>query len=311
MNCLVIGGAGFIGSHLCDALHAAGDRVACVDDLSLGVKENIAHLESSERFAFYLADAGDRGSLEAVIKKEKPAYIFHLAANSDIQKSALEPELEYKNTFLTTYRVLECMRKYEIKKLFFASSSAVYGDKRDAVLDEDTPRLEPISYYGAAKLSSEALISAYAQMNSLQAVIFRFANVVGPRLTHGVILDFIKKLKTDPARLQILGDGKQEKPYLYVTDLLNALMLVKDNAVPGMNLYTIGPDSTTSVDFIARAVCREMRFQQVSFQYTGGAAGWQGDVPRYLYCSRKIQSEGWRAVYSSDEAVVEAIRANL
>lgn len=211
MKALVVGGAGFIGSHLCDALVKQGQNVVCVDNFSLGTKENIEHLKENKRFAVYEADASDMEALDRLFELEKPDHVFHLAANSDIQASATNPDVEYQNTYTTTFRILSCMRKYGVKKLFFASTSAVYGDKRDELLDENTPNLSPISYYGAAKLGCEALISAFSYMNEMEALVFRFPNVIGPRLTHGVIFDFIRKLQSNENCLQILGNGKQTK----------------------------------------------------------------------------------------------------
>ena len=199
------------------------------------------------------------------------------------------------------------MREYEVKKLFFASTSAVYGDKRDVILDENTPNLSPISYYGAAKLGSEALISAFSYMNDMSALIFRFPNVIGPRLTHGVILDFIKKLKNDPERLEILGDGKQTKPYIYVEDLTGAIIRLLD--VPeGITLYNIGVEGATSVTSIADIICEEMGLKNVVYEYTGGEGGWKGDVPRFMYSIEKVHKTGWRAKYSSDEAVRKTVK---
>lgn len=311
MKALVVGGAGFIGSHLCDALLKEGHQVVCADDFSLGTRENISHLKGNADFCIYETDASDRKSLEEVFQKEKPDYVFHLAANSDIQASAKNPDVEYRNTYTTTFQILSCMREYGVKKLFFASTSAVYGDKREELLDENTPGLAPISYYGAAKLGSEALISAFSHMNDINALVFRFPNVIGPRLTHGVIFDFIRKLQKDPAHLQILGNGKQTKPYLYVTDLVDAMIRFMDTGKQGVLLYNVGGEGATSVAGIADIVCEEMGLKSVQYDFTGGEGGWKGDVPRFRYCIDKIHSQGWKANYTSDEAVRETVRANL
>ena len=284
MKTMVVGGAGFIGSHLCDALLANGHKVVCVDNFSLGTKENIRHLQKNDKFTLYETDAADKNALDEVFDKTKPEIVYHLAANSDIQASAVNPDVEYRNTYTTTYNVLYCMRKYGIKKLFFASTSAVYGDKRDVILDENTPNLSPISYYGAAKLGSEALISAFTYMNDLCSLIFRFPNVIGPRLTHGVLFDFIRKLQKDGSHLEILGDGRQTKPYIYVTDLINAIIrftLADDVKRTGVSLYNLGVDGETSVTHIADMLCEEMGLNAVQYHYTGGEGGWKGDVPRF------------------------------
>lgn len=314
MKALVVGGAGFIGSHLCDALIMAGNEVYCVDNFSLGTKSNIEHLRKNDRFSLFEADAADREQLDEVFRQATPDIVYHLAANSDIQASAANPDVEYRNTYTTTYHVLACMRNYNVKQLFFASTSAVYGDKRDVLLDENTPNLSPISYYGAAKLGSEALISAFTYMNDMQSLVFRFPNVIGPRLTHGVIFDFIRKLEKDPSKLEILGNGKQTKPYIYVTDLVEAIVKFSSslsNDMSGVSLYNLGVDGDTSVTQIADILCEEMHLSPVEYQYTGGEGGWKGDVPRFQYCLDKIHSEGWSAKYNSNEAVRETIRAAL
>lgn len=311
MKAMVIGGAGFIGSHLCDALLEEKNEVVCVDNFSLGTRENIAHLSGHERFTFYEADASNLEQLDNVFAREDIDYVFHMAANSDIQASAANPDIEYRNTYTTTYCALSCMRKYNVNRLFFASTSAVYGDKQDQILDENTPRLEPVSYYGAAKLGSEALISAFSYMNNIHSLVFRFPNVVGPRLTHGVIFDFMHKLMANPHSLQILGDGRQTKPYIYVSDLITAIMQLKNTVKHGMSLYNVGTDGSTSVTSIADIVCGEMQLKDVEYVYTGGESGWKGDVPRFSYCTDKIHRAGWKAKYTSDEAVRKTVRANI
>lgn len=306
MRALITGGAGFIGSHLCDALIARGDTVICVDDLSRGKEENIFHLKNLDSFIFYQEDISSIRALQKIFEKEGLEYVFHLVANSDIQESAKNPEVEFCNTYSTTFNVLQCMKEYHVKRLFFASTSAVYGDKRGMILDEDAG-LSPVSYYGAAKLGSEALISAYSYMNDMEALVFRFPNVIGPRLTHGVIYDFMNKLKENPAELEILGDGQQTKPYIYVLDLIQAIVGMMDTGKTGISLYNIGVESATSVTKIADILCREMGLENVKYRYTGGESGWKGDVPRFQYCLDKIHRTGWRAEYNSDEAVRMAI----
>lgn len=311
MKTLVIGGAGFIGSHLCDALLAEGNSVVCVDNFSLGTKENIAHLHDNSAFKLYEADATDGDKLDDIFEIEKPEYVFHMAANSDIQASAKNPQVEYQNTYSTTFQILSSMRKAGVKKMFFASTSAVYGDKRDEKLDENTPNLQPISYYGAAKLGSEALISAFSYMNDMDVLVFRFPNVIGPRLTHGVIFDFIHRLKDDSSRLRILGDGRQTKPYIYVADLVDAIMQFKDLKESGVTLYNVGVEGATSVTNIANIICEEMGLEGVAYDYTGGEGGWKGDVPRFEYCTDKIKNAGFSAKLTSDEAVRKTVQANI
>lgn len=311
MRILVAGGAGFIGSNLTETLLEKGHQVACVDNMSLGNTNNLAVAMKHPSFTLYEGDICDREFLADVFQKAQPEYVFHLAANSDIQASAKNPDVEYRNTYSTTFDLLSCMREYGVKRFFFASTSAVYGDKPGINLDENTPNLEPISYYGAAKLGSEALISAFSYMNDFKALVFRFPNVIGPHLTHGVIFDFIRKLESDPENLEILGDGNQTKPYIYVADLVKAItyfMNEIEDAQQPVTLYNIGVNTATSVKRIADIICEEMKLENVIYHFTGGAGGWKGDVPRFTYCLDKVHNAGWAAEYESDEAVRRTVR---
>ncbi len=314
MRVLVAGGAGFIGSNLIEALLEKGYQVACIDNMSLGNTDNLQSAMKHSSFTLYEGDICDREYLSAVFEKEKPEYVFHLAANSDIQASAKNPDVEYRNTYSTTFHLLSCMREYGVHRFFFASTSAVYGDKPGIMLDENTPNLEPISYYGAAKLGSEALISAFSYMNDFKALVFRFPNVIGPHLTHGVIFDFIRKLQADSENLEILGDGNQTKPYIYVADLVEAIMQFMneiEDAENPVTLYNIGVETATSVKCIADIICEEMKLDNVTYHFTGGAGGWKGDVPRFTYCLDKVHQAGWTAKCESDDAVRRTVRHAL
>ena len=282
----------------------------CVDDFSLGTKENLHDMADKSTFHVYEADASRKKELLPIFKEIMPEQVFHMAANSDIKASAKKPEVEYQRTYTTTYQVLSCMRECGVKNLFFASTSAVYGDKRDVELDELTSNLMPISYYGAAKLGSEALISAFSYMNDMCSLIFRFPNVIGPHLTHGVIYDFVHRLKENPNELTILGDGQQTKPYIYVSDLVEAIVKFR-NSPPGVTLYNLGVEGSTQVTRIAEIIVEEMGRKNVVFNYTGGESGWKGDVPRFQYNLSKIHEAGWRAKLNSDEAVRRTVREYL
>ncbi len=307
MKVLLAGGAGFIGSHLADALLKEGHQVVCVDNFFIGTKKNIEHLYENPNFIFYEQDLCDFEGVERIFEKEQVEYVFHLAANSDIQASAENPTIEYKNTYTTTFHLLESMRRHGVKKFFFASTSAVYGEKMGEQVAEDTAVLSPISYYGGCKLGSEALLSAYAYMNNMKVLVFRFPNVIGPRLTHGVIFDFIAKLKKDSTKLKILGDGTQSKPYLYVKDLVDAIMQFKDVEKEGITLYNVGVETQTSVTEIADIVCEKMGLKGILYEYTGGRGGWKGDVPKFQYQLEKIHRAGWKAHYTSREAVEKTV----
>lgn len=310
MNALVTGGAGFIGGHLIDSLLKLGHNVVCVDNFELGNREIIDRLKDNCNFEFYEADASDIDAMDGIMGRHNIEQVFHLAANSDIQKSAKDPAIDLKNTFSTTATVLEGMRRNNIKKLFFSSTSAVYGDRHGVSLNETIGELAPISYYGGAKLASEAFISSYAYMNDFDVTIFRFPNVIGPRLTHGVIFDFVKKLQANPKELEILGDGTQNKPYIYVLDLVNMIIDVSMSGERGVEIYNIGVETSTSVKRIADLVCAAMKLENVNYKFSGGNIGWKGDVPSFQYDLSKIHERGYRAELTSDEAV-EATLHNL
>lgn len=300
---MITGGAGFIGSHLAKLLLDKGHEVVCVDNFELGKKENVAALMDNPKFSLVEMDVSDVEKFSELLGKCGTERVFHLAANSDIQKSARMPGVDFTNTFSTTYSVLEGMRRNGIKKLFFASTSAVYGDKEGKNVSEDTGDLHPISYYGGAKLASEAFISSYAYMNDLEVLIFRFPNVIGPNLTHGVIFDFIRKLKANPNELEILGDGTQCKPYLYVIDLVEAIAEYSFKQGKGVEILNIGVDTATTVREIADMVCKRLGLENVQYNFTGGNVGWKGDVPAFQYDLSKIYATGWKAKHNSNESV--------
>lgn len=315
MNIFIAGGAGFIGSHLCDRLIEEENDIIVADKLIMG-KQNIEHLLGNPHFKFYETELADQNNVDSIFANNKIDAVYHLAANSDIKKGGKEPSIDFNDTFLTTRAILEGMRKANVKKLFFASTSAVYGEMPDVKLTENTGGIKPISYYGGAKLASEALISSYVSMCDIETIIFRFPNVIGPRLTHGVIFDFIKKLRKNQHVLEILGDGTQCKPYIYVLDLVDAICQITKKFSAGENVYNISVRSEgTSVTRIAEIVVNVLGLSDVEFKYSGGDRGWKGDVPHFSYDITKILSTGWRPKYTSDEAVrrtvIDAVAAGM
>lgn len=309
MNVLVTGGAGFIGSHLSDALIARGHSITVVDNLVLGRKENIEHLVDDPLFRFTEADLQDMPRMREIFAEGKFDMVYHLAANSDIQKGGKDPLVDYNLTFNTTFNVLQLLKEFEIKKFFFASTSAIYGETYD-VLNEDYGPLKPVSNYGAGKLASEAFISAFSSNEDIQVWITRFPNVVGERFTHGVIYDFIHKLQANPKELEVLGNGEQCKPYVYVKDLVEGILHVIDHANEKYNVYMLGSDTRTKVKEIAQMVIEEMGLN-ATIRYTGGDRGWKGDVPEFRYNLTKVNSLGWTAPHNSNESVRLAIQKAL
>lgn len=315
MTILVAGGAGFIGSHLCDKLIEHGNDVVVADKLIMG-KQNIEHLVGNPHFKFYEVELADQDNVDRIFTENKIDVVYHMAANSDIQKGGKEPSIDFNDTLLTTRAILEGMRKADVKNLFFASTSAVYGEMLDVKLTETTGGIKPVSYYGGAKLASEALISSYVSMCDMNVVIFRFPNVIGPRLTHGAVFDFIRKLRKNPHELEILGNGTQCKPYIYVLDLVDAIISLTKEFKPGEDVYNISVLSDgTTVTHIAEIVVDVLGLTEVEFKYTGGDRGWKGDVPRFSYDISKVLSTGWKPQHTSDEAVrqtvIDAVKAGM
>jgi UDP-glucose 4-epimerase len=311
---LITGAAGFIGSHLADRLLALGHTVVGIDSLVLGSRANLAQALASPRFTFKKLDVNNRQGCLAFLKAEaaKAPFntIWHLAANSDIQAGGLKPEVDLNATFLTTFNILQVAQTLNIPQIAFASTSAIYGEL-GGLLREDAGPLFPISNYGAMKLASEAIITASLERFLKRAWIFRFPNVVGGRATHGAIYDFLKKLGRNPAELEVLGNGKQEKPYLHVTELIDAMLHLFEKTGERLNYFNIAPPgSATTVRYIAEAVVRAAS-PKARIRYTGGAKGWVGDVAKFNYSIEKLKATGWSPRLTSNQAVERAISENL
>jgi len=305
MKAFVTGGAGFIGSHLVDKLIEKGNTVTVFDDLSSGKKEFIKHHFENKDFNFIESDLKDKEKVEKEIKDHD--VVFHIAANPDVRLGAKKPVIA-KEDILITYNLLDAMRKNDVDKIVFSSSSTVYGETPPKPLPEEYGPLLPISVYGAAKLASEGLISSFCHTFDMKSWIYRFANVVGERGTHGVLVDFINKLRKNPNELEILGDGEQKKPYLYVTECVDGILFGFEKSNGEINIFNLGVDSATKVTRIAEVVTEEMNLDNVQFKYTGGKRGWKGDVPFFQFDVTKIKNLGWEANLSSDEAVRKSVK---
>lgn len=299
----VAGGAGFIGSHLVHRLLRQEDaRVVVYDNFSSG---RAWHLPESARLSVVHEDLKDLPALTRSIAGSD--LVFHFASNPDIAKAATQPDIDFWEGTYLTQNLLEAMRVANVKRLIYASGSGVYGETGEQAVSESGTPLLPISTYGASKLACEALICSYTHMFGMQAAAFRFANVVGPRQTHGVAFDFIRRLLNDPATLEILGDGRQSKSYIHVDDVLNALLLINDQGLPGFDVFNVATEDYLTVQQIADLVATRLGLAGVQFTYTGGNRGWKGDVPVVRFNSQKIRAKGWANQRTSVQAMTHAI----
>ncbi len=308
---LVTGAAGFIGSHLVDRL-VEGNRVIGYDNLSSGKKELVEHLEGEENFELVVGDILDEENLKK--QMERCDMVFHLAANPDVKVGAEDTFVHIEHNVIGTHNVLEAMRKKDVDEIVFTSSSTVYGETDIIPTPEDLGPLEPISLYGSSKLSSESLISAYCHTFDMRSVSFRFANVVGPRSTHGVTYDFVQKLEKKSSELEILGSPPgTSKSYFYISDCIDGMLFGTRNAKKRVEYFNLGSEDYVDVKQIADIVCKEMGLDDVEYHWTGGEdgskGGWKGDVEVMLLSLEKIKELGWSPKFNSAEAIAKTVKA--
>ena len=315
---VVTGGAGFLGSHLVDAILARGiaSRITIVDNLSSGSIENVKSSLADPRVEFAKLDLKELNN-DLVQAFRGADVVFHYAANPEVRVSVTEPRTHFDENIVATFNVLELCRKLDIDYIVFASSSTVYGDSMVLPTPETYCLMQPISFYGAAKLCCEVMISTYASLYGLRALILRYANIVGPRLRHGVIYDFIQKLMKNPRRLEILGDGSQRKSYLHVSDAVDATLHLLNTMIERgrrVEVFNVGNSDWITVREIADIVVEEMGLQGVEYVFrpaTSDGRGWLGDVKFMLLDITKLVSTGWRPRMSSREAVRRCARELL
>lgn len=298
----VTGGAGFVGSNMLDALIKANANVIVYDNLSSGREEFIKPYTGKKNFKFIKADLLDTSALSNAMKSGEIDAIVHLAANPDVMRGSRETDLDLRQGTVAIYNVLEAARKNDIKEILFSSSSVVYGIPTVRPTPEDYGPLKPISLYGASKLASEGLITAFSHLFGMKYYIYRFANVVGRNSTHGVILDFAKKLKKNRRELEVLGNGKQRKSYIEVGDCVDGMLYVYEKSNDSENIYNITTADQASVKEIAELVIKKFG-RDAKIRYTGTEQGWPGDVANTFLSNKKISAMGWKPKYTSLEAV--------
>ena len=309
---LVTGGAGFIGSHLCDTLVSGGLEVVAIDNLSNGKIENLSLCNEKKNFRFIKTDL--RQNISDIIKNSDTLY--HMAAYPEVRTGFDSPELAYEQNVQNTYNLLESVRQSKISEIVFASSSVVYGEPKTIPTPETYGPLIPISQYGGSKLACEGLISSYCHTYGIRGVIIRLANVIGFRSNHGVIWDFINKLKKNQSELEILGDGNQTKSYIHVSDTIDGILFCSKISKDRVDVFNIGNDDKIDVRSIANIVCKNLNLNLKNIQITqkGGTddgRGWIGDVKQMQLDITKIKSWGWNARYSSLAAVDLAVKEML
>ncbi len=307
----VTGGAGFIGSHVVDLLVSADCHVTVYDNLSLSTDRYIAPYLREGKITFHRADMLDLDALTRAMQGHD--IVWHLGANTDIPSGYTKHRIDLDNDAIATWNVLEAMTKTNIKDLLFASTGAVYGESIQGKFKESSGPLLPVSLYGAGKIASEAFISAYSNLFGLRSWMFRFGNVIGQRTTHGIIFDFIAKLRKDPKTLEVLGTGRGEKNYFLVEECIHGMLSTQQKTASGPFpiLVNLGTDSTTQILDIASIIMDEMGLRDVKLTFTGTPRGWPGDQPVVLLDTTKVHELGWYAARTSTEAVRVATRRLL
>ncbi len=307
----VTGGAGFIGSHVVDLLVSAGCKVTVVDNLSLSTDKHIAAYAKEGKITFIQKDLRDLDVVTEAMAGHD--IVWHLAANTDIPSGFTKHRIDLDNDVIVTWNVLEAMTKNGIKEMLFSSTGAVYGDAIQGTFKESSGPLLPLSLYGAGKAACEAFIAAYCNLFGLHVWVYRFGNVIGERTNHGILYDFIAKLKKSPQELEVLGTGKGEKNYFLVEECIHGMLYTYHRvpAGPFPILVNLGTDSTSKIMEIASIIIEEMGLSDVKYRFTGTPRGWPGDQPVVLLDTTKVHELGWYAKRTSNEAVRSAVRRLL
>lgn len=305
MNILITGGAGFIGSHLCRRLVSEGNSVVAVDNLSTGDIELVRDLLATDNFTFIEADVFDAVKMQSVFKHNHFDMVYQLVANTSVQRGGYSPMLDIRETLTSTIEVLSYVAQYGVKKFAYMSSSTVYGTMNE-VMRESTAHLQPISFYGAAKLAGEAFASAFSSMYGIQMWVLRLSNVVGSDATHGIVHDIKEKLQQDTKELHLLGDGTQAKPFIHVDDVVDGILHAINRLNDQYNVIQVGNEQQISMREVAEIILNEMNLE-TKIVFNDEATTWAGDVERYRYDVTKLRSLGWAPKWNTREAIRHSI----
>ena len=305
MKAFITGGAGFIGSNLTDRLLQNGHEVRVYDNLSTGQLRFLDDAKNDERFSFVEGALLDEDTLSKAM--EGFQMVFHFAANADVRFGTDHPRRDLEQNTIATFNVLEAMRHQSIRKIAFASTGSVYGEAEVIPTPEDAPFPIQTSLYASSKLAGESLISSYCEGFDFQAWIFRFVSILGERYTHGHVFDFYKKLKRDPTRLEVLGNGKQRKSYLYVQDCIDSILLAIEKGQKKVNLFNLGVDGYCTVNDSIGWICEALGVDP-KLNYSGGERGWIGDNPFIYLDTQKINQMGWKPKLGIQEAILKTIK---
>jgi UDP-glucose 4-epimerase len=305
VKAFVSGGAGFIGSNLVDRLLDLGHEVTVYDNLSTGLLQFMEYAKDFDRFKLVEGDLLDEDTLSKAIAGHE--FVFHLAANADVRFGTEHPRRDLEQNTIVTNNVLEAMRKNGISKIAFASTGSVYGDASVIPTPENAPFPIQTSLYAASKLAGEGMIAAYCEGFGFQSWIFRFVSILGERYTHGHVFDFYRKLKQNPSRLEVLGNGKQRKSYLYIQDCIDAILFTLEKSKKSVNILNLGVDGYCEVNDSIGWICEELGVTP-KLEYSGGVRGWTGDNPFIFLETRKIQSLGYKPKYSIRDGVLKTVQ---
>ena len=305
MRAFVTGGAGFIGSNLADKLLHLGHEVVVFDNFSTGQQAFVDHNLKNPDYLLVEGDVLDKAILTSAMRDCD--FIFHFQANADVRGGIVNTQIDLEQNIIGTHHVLEAMKINDIRKIAFASSATVYGEPDQIPTPEDTVPIQT-SIYGASKYSAEALIQAYCEYFEIKSWIFRFVSFMGPRYTHGVIYDFMKKLRDNPGKLSILGDGAQRKSYLHVSDGIEAILLAIEKSDQKTNIFNLGNREWINVTDLADIVCNAMGLKDVNYVYSGGKRGWLGDTPFVHLDISKISALGWEPHFTVKDTILETVK---